>query len=134
MVAHPIGRRSPFPPAVVYAVAMRTIRTFKRALGRLVHWSQLPVEGTFQTVGYERRLKLCLHYFREANAYCSPRSRAFTSVYLATPKPPPGNPVFTCLSQDSLPTNSHALLYGMGVRPMRRTNLDVFAFTRRSPI
>ena len=121
-----------FHQQMVYAVAMRTIRTFERALGRLVHWSQLPVEGTFQTVDYERRLKLCLHYFREANAYYSPRSRAvYFGYFLSDPNTPlPETHVFTCLSQDVIAHElTHALLYGMGVQlNSARTNLDVFAF------
>ncbi len=121
-----------FHQQMVYAVAMRTIRTFERTLGRLVHWSQRPAEGDFQKVNYERRLKLYPHYLREAIAYYSLEARALCFGYfVSAPNTPlPETLVFTCLSQDLITHElTHALLHGMGVQiNSDDSNPDVLAF------
>src|SRR5262249_15206488 len=61
-----------FRQQMVYAVAMRTVRNFERALGRVVHW---PPEGTsqdgtrFGRGGYRRRVQMVPHAMAEPNAY-----------------------------------------------------------------
>jgi hypothetical protein len=52
-----------FHQQMVYAVAMRTIRTFERALGRPVHWPQGPVNGDPRKVKYVRQLTFHPHYY-----------------------------------------------------------------------
>jgi hypothetical protein len=53
-----------FRQQMVYAVAMRTIRNFERALGRVAHWSQR--QGTGKDgpgrPPYEKQLKIYPHY------------------------------------------------------------------------
>ncbi len=121
-----------FHQQMVYAVAMRTIRTFERALGRLVHWSQLPVKGDFQKLNYERRLKLYPHYLREPIAYYNLVDRALCFGYfVSAPNTPlPETHVFTCLSQDVIALElTHALLEGLGVLVNSYgTNPEVIAF------
>ena len=121
-----------FHQQMVYAVAMRTIRTFERALGRLVHWPQREVNGDPRRVKYRRRLKLIPHYFQQANAYYNPERGVFGFGYfLSGPNTPiPETHVFTCLSPDVIAHElSHALLSGMNMKYRSDgTSPDVLAF------
>ena len=54
-----------FRQQMVYAVSMRTIKNFERALGRVMHW---PPCGDAKTT-YRRQLTLYPHYMEDANAY-----------------------------------------------------------------
>ncbi len=105
-----------FHQQMAYAVAMRTIRSFERALGRLTHWPQQekPKRGKRK---YERRLKLYPHYFQETTAYFEPRLGVFRFGYFVAPpeSPFPHTHVFACLSQDVIAHElTHGLMIGMG--------------------
>src|SRR5207237_2922344 len=74
-----------FHQQMVYAVAMRTIRTFEIALGRRALWAERQVEiaahdgkDAEQRAArtFVRRLRVYPHALREANAYYSPDKRA----------------------------------------------------------
>ena len=82
-----------FHQQMVYAVAMRTIEQFDRALGRLTYFSG------------RRRLRLVPHAFRGSNAFYHPKMRAVLFGYFRASKEAPGDNlpgqvIFTCLSHD----------------------------------
>ena len=82
-----------FHQQMVYAVAMRTLEQFDRALGRRVYFSG------------RRRLRLVPHAFRGSNAFYHPRMRAVLFGYFRASKDAPGDNlpgqlIFTCLSHD----------------------------------
>jgi hypothetical protein len=128
-----------FHQQMVYAVAMRTIRTFERALGRLALWSprrEVSHDGPGDrwTEEYVQRLRIYPHALREANAYYSPAKKALLFGYFPDPGFP-GRPrdgsmiVFTCLSHDIIAhETTHALLDGMHRRFNEPSNPDVLAF------
>lgn len=131
-----------FHQQMVYAVAMRTIRTFELALGRLALWAPrriVSAEGQLSEA-YVRRLRIYPHALREANAYYSPEKQALLFGYFPAPRAgdvPGGGgrteaarlTVFTCLSQDVVAHEvTHALLDGMHRRFREPSNPDVFAF------
>jgi hypothetical protein len=100
-----------FRQQMVYAVAMDTIASFERGLGRPVHWPSGP-DGD-----YRRRLALHPHFMKEPNAYYDPQ-HGICFGYFAAPDdtPLPGTAVFTCLSQDVIAHSvAHAVLAGMGI-------------------
>ena len=80
-----------FHQQMVYAVAMRTIRTFERALGRLALWSPAPAvapkepDGEWQEEQYVQRLRIYPHALREPNAYYSPDKKALLFGYFPAP-------------------------------------------------
>jgi hypothetical protein len=91
---------------MVYAVAMKTIDHFEKALGRVALWAPRIVKTK---TGYEnyfvRRLRIYPHALREANAYYSPDKHALLFGYFrASESDPgenlPGQTVFCCLSHD----------------------------------
>jgi hypothetical protein len=86
-----------------YAVVMRTLGAFERALGRRVGWSS----GGHQ-------LHVAPHAFAQANAFYSEPDRALFFGYFYRQD---GAPVFTCLSHDIVAHEaSHALLDGLRSR------------------
>ncbi len=91
-----------FHQQMVYAVAMRTIRTFERALGRLTHWPQKNAGGGSRKVAYEPRVMLVPHYAPEPNSYHVLGSGDLYFGYFESgPNTPiPNTHIFTCLSQD----------------------------------
>jgi hypothetical protein len=124
-----------FHQQMVYAVTMRTIRNFERALGRLALWSprRANVRGRWSEE-YVQRLRIHPHALREANAYYSPSKKALLFGYFpaavgadesgATPLN-----VFTCLSHDIVAHEvTHALLDGIHRRFNESSNPDVLAF------
>jgi hypothetical protein len=117
-----------FHQQMVYAVAMTTIRSFERALGRRVLWSQ---GDEAEGYPYVRRLRIYPHAMREANAYYSPRKKALLFGYFpasATGRNLPGGTVFTCLSHDVVAhETTHALLDGLHRRYVEPTNPDSLA-------
>jgi hypothetical protein len=128
-----------FHQQMVYAVAMRTIRMFERALGRLALWSpritrRVEPDGNRRPEEqYVQRLRIYPHALREANAYYSPAKKAVLFGYF--PAPDLGGEgsspmlVFTCLSHDIIAHEvTHALLDGMHRRFQEPSNLDVLAF------
>ena len=123
-----------FHQQMVYAVAMRTIGAFERALGRRALWATRRIETGTARNGvkayrevFVRRLRLYPHALRQANAYYSPARVALLFGYF------PANSgrrlVFTCLSHDVVAhETTHALLDGMHRRYQEATNPDVHAF------
>jgi hypothetical protein len=132
----PSEGRPQFHQQMVFAVAMRTIRAFERALGRTVLWaadpegrtSRDPVERQFT-----RRLRIYPHALREANAYYSPQKRALLFGYFrpggSARRPVDAHWVFTCLSQDIVAhETTHAILHGMQRRSIEPSTSDSLAF------
>lgn len=126
-----------FHQQMVYAVTMRTIQTFERALGRLALWSPdrtRETEGTPSVPrdGYVQRLRIYPHAMREANAYYSPAKKALLFGYFpaaSTDNSDQRLTVFTCLSHDIVAHEvTHALLDGMHRRFSEPSNPDVLAF------
>jgi hypothetical protein len=125
-----------FHQQMVYAVAMRTIRTFERALGRLTLWSPrlLSSGGRDIDEAYVQRLRLYPHALREANAYYSPDKKSILFGYFPAPVDGDagdlaGQTIFTCLSHDIIAHEvTHALLDGMHRRFTEDSNPDVLAF------
>ena len=86
-----------------YAIAMRTLGHFERALGRRVSWSF----GGHQ-------LHIAPHAFAQANAFYSEPDRTLMFGYFRTAD---GAPVFTALSHDIVAhETTHALLDGLRTR------------------
>jgi hypothetical protein len=128
-----------FHQQMVYAVAMKTIRHFERALGRVALWSprfdkyseqgQLIVKRRFV-----RRLRIYPHALREANSYYSPEKKALLFGYFAASSTDPGEnlpggTIFCCLSHDIIAhETTHALLDGLHRYFGEPSNEDVFAF------
>lgn len=99
----------------VYAVAMRTLCQFERALGRRVEY------------GFSgHQLHVAPHAFAEANAYYSRESRALFLGYFPNEK---GEQVYTCLSHDIIAHEmAHALLDGIRPRYIEPSSPDQAAF------
>lgn len=110
-----------FHQQMVYAVAMRVLENFERALGR-----SLSFRG--------RELKLLPHAFRGANAFFDPASNSVLFGYFSadTANPGlnlPGQTVFSCLSHDIVAHEvTHAILYRLRRYFNEPTNRDVLAF------
>jgi hypothetical protein len=132
-----------FHQQFVYAVAMKTIRHFERALGRKVVWSPriLKRKGKANEAGaarwtreYVQRLRKHPHAIRDSNAYYDPDKTAllfgyFNAADQAQGANYPGGLVFTCLSPDIVAhETTHAILDSIHHRYMEDTNPDVAAF------
>jgi hypothetical protein len=132
-----------FHQQFVYAVAMKTIRHFERALGRKVVWSPriLKRKGKANEAGaarwtreYVQRLRMHPHAIRDSNAYYDPDKTAllfgyFNAADQAQGANYPGGLVFTCLSPDIVAhETTHAILDSIHHRYMEDTNPDVAAF------
>lgn len=123
-----------FHQQMVYAVAMKTIEHFERALGRKALWSshRNAAVDTFAE-NYVPRLRIYPHALRQQNAYYSPLKKALLFGYFAcgakNPRSPAGSVVFTCLSHDIIAhETTHALLDGVHPRFNEPVNEDVLAF------
>jgi hypothetical protein len=125
-----------FHQQMVYAVAMRTIENFEKALGRKALWSgryNEKKEGDDKDEFVEH-LRIYPHALREANAYYSPTKKALLFGYFPASTTDvnqhmPGGMVFTCLSQDIIAhETTHALLDGMHRRFIEATHPDTLAF------
>jgi hypothetical protein len=124
-----------FHQQMVYAVAMKTINNFERALGRRTLWNDRGYQGRDSKVHHEfiRRLHIYPHALREANAYYSKARKALLFGYfLASTSEPgdnlPGGTVFTCLSHDIIAhETTHALVDGMHPYFAKASNVDVLA-------
>lgn len=132
-----------FHQQMVFAVAMKTIRTFEQALGRPVFWS-IPEDdprvrdkaakkpGAIDYPPFVKRLRIYPHALREANAYYSPAKGALLFGYFKTPPRFAGDQgewVFTCLSQDIVAhETAHAILHGLRKRSIEVSNPDSLAF------
>ena len=82
-----------FHQQFVYAVAMKTIRHFERALGRKIVWypaaerERRSAKSTRLEPKYVQRLRIHPHAIRDANAYYDPDKRRCCSAI----SPPPIN-------------------------------------------
>jgi hypothetical protein len=126
-----------FHQQMAYAVAMKTIQHFERALGRIALWSPRKIkDGNGKTIDskFVRRLRIYPHALREANAYYSPDKKALLFGYFPASRTDPGGHlpggmVFTCLSHDVIAhETTHALLDGLHARFVENSNADVLAF------
>jgi hypothetical protein len=123
-----------FRQQMVYAVAMKTIEHFERALGRRVLWRHGKGRDEFDDSVFVRRLAARPQAFRQENAFYSPDDIALRFGYFeaSTTDPRdvmPGSRVYTCLSHDIVAhETTHAILDGMHRRFNEPTNLDVLAF------
>lgn len=124
-----------FHQQMAYAVSMKTIEHFERALGRTSLWSPRFVNaGTPQVrEEYVQRLRIYPHALREENAYYSPEKKALLFGYFpaasAAAVNAPGTLVFACLSYDIVAhETTHALLDGLHRRFREPVNLDMPAF------
>jgi hypothetical protein len=122
-----------FHQQMVFAVAMKTVKVFERALGRKVYWS--PRWDAANNCYIEvPRLRIYPHALREANAYYSSRKKALLFGYFkASQSDPgvnlPGGWVFTALSHDIVAhETTHAILDGMHRRYSEATSIDSLAF------
>lgn len=98
-----------------YAITMRTLGAFERALGRRVGWSS----GGHQ-------LHIAPHAFAQPNAFYSEPDRALMFGYFRRDD---GSPVFTSLSHDIVAhETTHALLDGLRTRYTEPSGPDQAAF------
>jgi hypothetical protein len=99
----------------VYAIAMRTLAQFERALGRCVSWSF----GGHQ-------IKAAPHAFAEANAFYAPENEALLFGYFDDRRE---RRIFNCLSHDIVAhETTHALVDGLRPRYMEPSSPDQAAF------
>lgn len=120
-----------FHQQFVYTIAMKTLDSFEKALGRKVIWSP-------RVVGVQRiyvpKIKIYPHGTRDANAYYDPDKKILVFGYFKASqklngKNFPGGSVFTCLSPDIITHEvTHALLDSIHPRFLESTNQDVAAF------
>lgn len=108
----------------VYAIAMRTLATFERALGRRVGWG---------FTGHQ--LKIAPHAFADANAFYTARDEALVFGYFPThdAEDAAANSaaglVFSCLSHDVVAHEStHALIDGLRHRFIDPSSPDQAGF------
>ncbi len=120
-----------FHQQMVFAVAMKTVKLFERALGRKIFWSPIWDGEQYQPVP---KLRIYPHALREANAYYSPSKKALLFGYFkASLSDPgvnlPGGWVFTALSHDIIAhETTHAILDGLHRRYIESTSVDSLAF------
>lgn len=136
----PSEGRPQFHQQMVFAVAMKTIRNFERALGRKMLWSpRRPrlIDGRYEDYpdeGYVQKLRIYPHALREDNAYYSPDKKALLFGYFRaspndTGRSLPGGWVFSCLSHDIIAhETTHALLDGLHNRFIEASTFDSLAF------
>lgn len=111
-----------FHQQMVYAVAMKTLENFERALGRKLRFAK------------GKRLRIFPHAFEGANAFYDPAKVALLFGYFRAddenPGPNlPGQTVFTCLSHDVIAhETTHALVDRLRPYFADATNHDVLAF------
>lgn len=99
-----------------YAIVMRTLARFERALGRRVSWS-------FES----HQITVAPHAFSDANAFYSPSDQAILFGYF--PKSSGKGTVYSCLSHDVVAhETTHALLDGLRERYMLPSSEDQAAF------
>ena len=123
-----------FHQQMVYAVAMRTIEHFERALGRPVLWRPRPNPNKpTDDSTFVQQLDVRPHALGQANAFYSPQEVAILFGYFeaGTDDPGdhmPGSRVYACLSHDIIAhETTHAILDGMYRRFNEPTNPDVLA-------
>ncbi|MGE8064803.1 hypothetical protein [Pseudomonas sp. NPDC089569] len=122
-----------FHQQMVFAVAMKTVKLFERALGRKVYWCPQWDEhsGSYRQV---RKLRIYPHALREANAYYSKEKKALLFGYFKASMTDsgvnlPGSWVFTALSHDIIAhETTHAILDGLHRRYSEVSSPDSLAF------
>jgi hypothetical protein len=113
-----------FHQQMVYAVAMRTLENFDRALGRRIELRR----------GSYPRLRIVPHAFHAANAFYDRELHAILFGYFRADRDDPGanfpgQNVFTCLSHDIIAHEmTHALVDRLRRYFMEPSNEDVLAF------
>jgi len=125
-----------FHQQFVYAVVMKVIHQFEKALGRKVHWSSRLVKNTDKsfTEEYIPQLRIYPHAIRQQNAFYSPEKKALLFGYFRSNQKwtginTPNTAIFTCLSPDIVAHEAtHAILDGIHPRFDEPTNADVLAF------
>jgi hypothetical protein len=123
-----------FHQQMCYAVAMKTIEHFERALGRKALWSShRRQDDSSYSENYIPRLRIYPHALRQQNAFYSPQKKALLFGYFVTTakdgRNTPGTTVFSCLSHDIIAhETTHALLDGVHPRFNEPVNEDVLAF------
>jgi len=124
-----------FHQQMTYAVAMKTIEHFERALGRPVLWRpRANPDNPFDDSQFVRQLLVRPHALRQANAFYSPQEIALLFGYFEASADDPGNHapgsmVYACLSHDIVAhETTHAILDGIHRRFNEATNSDVLAF------
>ncbi|HWN08851.1 MAG TPA: S8 family serine peptidase [Pyrinomonadaceae bacterium] len=130
----PSEGNSGFHQQMVYAIAMKTIEHFERALGRPVLWrARINPDNKFDDSQFVQRLTIRPHALRQANAFYSPQDIALLFGYFEASANDPGNhvpgsKVYSCLSHDIVAhETTHAILDGMHRRFNEATNPDVLA-------
>jgi subtilisin family serine protease len=135
-----------FHQQMAYAVAMRTIERFERALGRKSLWARRRAKKGVAAPevrpakpdkpadeGFVPRLRIYPHALREANAYYDPDKIALLFGYFraadASGTVTRGSGIFGVASHDIVAhETTHALLDGLHPRFSEHTNLDMAAF------
>jgi hypothetical protein len=119
-----------FHQQMVYAVALKTLENFDRALGRVL---RLGSHNRRRGTTYPR-LRLFPHAFYGANAFYSPNLNAILFGYFKAEAADvglnlPGQTVFTCLSHDVIAHEmTHAIVDRMRPLFLEPSNVDVLAF------
>lgn len=118
-----------FHQQMVFAVVMKTIKLFERALGRKMIWRP-QWDDKRKTYVDTPRLRVYPHALREANAYYSPEKRALLFGYFtATQRSAGASWIFTALSHDIIVhETTHAILDGLHPRYSEPTSVDSMAF------
>jgi hypothetical protein len=125
-----------FHQQMVYAVAMKTIKNFEKALGRKILWSERKIinEQGEEAEEYVGKLRIYPHALRDSNAYYSPHKKALLFGYFqASNRSPqkimPRSLVFSCLSHDIVTHEmTHAIIDGLFRNYNYPSNPDVLAF------
>ena len=123
-----------FHQQMAYAVSMKTIAHFEKAMGRKALWAPREIldAGNMARTKYVQQLRIYPHALRAKNAYYSPEHKALLLGYFKTPASASGTGggvVFTSASNDVVAhETAHALLDGVRGRFRDATNPDVFAF------
>lgn len=118
-----------FHQQMVFAVIMKTIKLFERALGRKIIWAPM-WDKDRQTYVPTMKLRVYPHALREANAYYSRAKRALLFGYFnATQRSAGASWIFTALSHDIIVhETTHAILDGLHPRYSEATSIDSLAF------
>ena len=118
-----------FHQQMVFAVIMKTIKLFERALGRKVLWAPTWNRRTKSNVPTPK-LRVYPHALREANAYYSKEKRALLFGYFRASRRSAGaNWIFAALSHDIIVhETTHAILDGLHPRYSEPTSPDSLAF------
>jgi hypothetical protein len=118
-----------FHQQMVFAVVMKTIKTFERALGRKVIWRPA-WDNEKKTYVPTQKLRVYPHALREANAYYSRDKRALLFGYFnASHQTAGARWIFTALSHDIIVhETTHAILDGLHPRYAEPTSEDSLAF------